>query len=102
MPTRRRLRSKLPETVTPWTKMTRLTSTTATSGRSWRSAAMAEDRIVATSLPLSHSMRLALQWMMEAAAGYRDPHGIVANTMDAPYLADGQVFMSVSTGRALE
>ncbi len=56
----------------------------------------------ATGLPLSHSMRLALQWMSESAEKGHDPHGVIANTMDAPYLADGQVFRAVATARALE
>ena len=52
--------------------------------------------------PLSWSMRLALQWMREAAMRGSDPHGIVANTMDSPYQSSGQVWISIATGRALE
>lgn len=52
-------------------------------------------------LPLSSSMRLALQWMREASECGAIPHGVVANTMDAPYRADGQLFMAVSTAKAL-
>jgi hypothetical protein len=54
------------------------------------------------SLPLSSAMRVALQWMEDAADKGRNPHGVVANTMAAPYLSSGQVWMSIATGRALE
>jgi hypothetical protein len=47
-------------------------------------------------------MRVALQWMGDAAARGNDPHGVIANTMAEPYLDGGQVWMSIATGRALE
>lgn len=54
------------------------------------------------SLPLSHSMRVALQWLGEARDKGHDPHGVCANTMDAPYLDSGQPHLSIATARALE
>jgi hypothetical protein len=54
------------------------------------------------SLPLSSAMRVSLQWMEQAALAGREPHGVVANTMDGPHLSSGQVWMAIATGRALE
>lgn len=53
-------------------------------------------------ITLTPTSAKALGMLHAARAEGRDPHGVVANTMDAPYLSSGQVILSVATGRALE
>jgi hypothetical protein len=54
------------------------------------------------SLPLSSAMRIALQYLERARDQGNEPHGIAANILDSPYIADGQVWMDWRTADALE
>lgn len=55
-----------------------------------------------SAVTLTPAMSKALNLMSQARDLGRDPHGHAANTFDQPYLMDGQVFIALSTARALE